>query len=380
MAAENNNSRRLILLVEDETKIAKLFNHNLTKAGFNCEVAVNGREGIEKAESLKPDIIISDIMMPDVDGIEFRKMLLDNPELKPIPFVFLTAKGDEGDILHGYELDIEDYITKTSSPKVIIAKVKAILKSLEKERNKVVGEVQKAADNMGTRVVPDTFPVMKGFDVKHWHVPYKNVPGGDFIDYIQLDENRLVVVLGDVMGKRWGAWYFAVAYAGYIRSAIRMVLESTRKLVPSKILKRVNNAVFKDERISEVFITLSVIVIDRNTNTVLYSGAGDLPILFCSDKVSTIKSNGLLLGFTKEGKYEDYKFNMEKGDKIFLITDGIIESRNKEGEMLTQNGLVKMIEGIKKGEDTMKKIKNDFIEFTSNDFEDDVSMVVIKRS
>ena len=380
MTAENQNSRKLILLVEDETKIAKLFNHNLVKAGFNCEVAVNGREGIEKAESLKPDIIISDIMMLDVDGIEFRKMLLDNPELKPIPFVFLTAKGTDDDILQGYELDIEDYITKTSSSKVVIAKVKAILNSLENERDKVVGEVKKAADKMGTKVLPDTFPAMKGFNVKHWHMPYKNVPGGDFIDYIQLDENRLVIILGDVMGKRWGAWYFAVAYAGYVRSAIRMVLESKLKLVPSEILKRVNNAVFRDERISEVFVTLSVIVIDRNTNMVLYGGAGDLPILFCSDKVSAIKSNGLLLGFAKDSKYEDYKIDMKKGDKIFLITDGIIESRNKEGKMLSPNGLVKMIGGIKKGQDTLRKIKNDLIEFTSNDFEDDVSLVVIKRS
>lgn len=380
MTQENYNARRLILLVEDEVKIAKLFNRNLVKAGFYCEVAVNGREGLEKAESLRPDIIISDIMMPDIDGIEFRRMLLNNPELKPIPFVFLTVKDDDEDILHGYKLDIEDYIIKTSSPDVIVAKVKAILRSLDKERNKVVGEVQKAADTMGTKVVPDAFPAMKGFNVKHWHVPYKNVPGGDFIDYIQLDENRLVVVLGDVMGKRWGAWYFAVAYAGYVRSAIRMVLESTQKVLPSEILSKVNHAVFRDERISEVYVTLSVVVVDRSTNTVLYGGAGDLPMLFCSEKVSTIKSDGLLLGFSKESKYEDYNVDMKKGDKIFLITDGIIESRNDEGDMLTQSGLIKMISGIKKGDDILKRIKNEFIEFTSNDFDDDVSIVLIKRS
>ena len=112
----------------------------------------------------------------------------------------------------------------------------------------------------------------------------------------------------------------------------------------------------------------------------LYGGAGDLPMLFCSEKVSTIKSDGLLLGFSKDSKYENYNVDMKKGDKIFLITDGIIESRNDEGKMLTQNGLIKMISGIKKGDDILKKIKNEFAEFTSNDFDDDVSIVVIKRS
>jgi len=373
-----NKATGSILLVEDEPNIAKLFHYNLTKSGFKCEVAVNGREGFEKAQSLKPDLIISDIMMPEVDGFEFRRLLLQNPELKSIPFIFLTAKGEEEDILQGYELEIEDYIIKTSSPKIVIAKVSAMLKTLEKERGKVVDEVQKAADNMGAKVVPEEFPSFAGFDIKHWHVPFKNIPGGDFIDYINLDDSRLIVVLGDVMGKRWGAWYFAVAYAGYVRSAIRMVLESAQELVPSEILKRVNDAVFRDERISEVFITLSVVVIDKTQNKVLYGGAGDLPVILKSDEVITIKSKGLLLGFTKEGDYKDYEIPMNTGNELFLITDGIIESRDKDGNMLGQEGLMKIVSEIKDGEDSLEKIKTGFIDFTQNDFEDDVSLVIIK--
>ncbi|OGU61724.1 MAG: response regulator [Ignavibacteria bacterium RBG_13_36_8] len=367
-----------ILLVEDEANIAKLYHYNLTKAGFSCEVAKNGAEGFEKAKSVKPDLIISDIMMPNVDGYEFRKMLLADSELKTIPFIFLTAKGEEESILLGYELEIEDYLIKTSSPKIIIAKVTAILKSLEKERGKVVGEVQKAADTMGAKVVPDEFPKLEGFVVKHWHMPYKNVPGGDFIDYIKIDDENLIVVLGDVMGKRWGAWYFAIAYAGYVRSAIRMVLESTQDLVPSEILKRVNDAVFRDERISEVFITLSVVVINHKTNKALYGGAGDLPIVCKGDDVTTIKSKGLLLGFSKEGDYKDYEIDLKSGNEIYLITDGIIESRNKEGKMMGQEGLVKIISEIDSNGDSYEMFQKGVIDFTGNDFEDDVSLVFIK--
>lgn len=382
-ATENNKSGITILLVEDEFNIAKLFIHNLSKAGFNCELAQNGKEGLKLAQEIKPDLIISDIMMPVMDGFEFRKELLKIPELKSIPFVFLTAKGAEEDILKGFDLEIEDYIIKTSSPKVVIAKVSAILKSLEKERVKVVDEVQKAADTMGATVVPDAPPQFSGLQIKQWHMPFKNVPGGDFIDYFKIDDNNLIVVLGDVMGKRWGAWYFAIAYAGYVRSATRFVLESasgrTNEYKPSEILQKVNQSVYKDERIAEVFITLSIIVIDAKNKIAKYSGAGDLPIIFkSSNKSQYIQSSGLLLGFSQSGQYEDHEMSLKIGDEILLLTDGITESRNKNGEQYGQERLLKFLDSLNPNDDTIELLKNEIMNFTNGELEDDVSVIFIK--
>lgn len=378
MTANENKSSSMILLVEDEPNIAKLFMFNLSKAGFACEHAINGIEGLEKAHKLKPDLIISDIMMPEMDGLEFRKQLLLDTELKAIPFVFLTAKGSEDDILQGFELEVEDYIIKTSSPKIVIAKVSAILKSLEKERVKVVDEVQKAADTMGAKVVPDEAPSFEGFKIKHWHLPFKNVPGGDFIDYFKIDDDNLVIVFGDVMGKRWGAWYFAVAYAGYVRSATRFVLESGKGFSPSEILHKVNESVYKDERISEVFITLSVITLNRKDKIAKYSGAGDLPIIYRSDKTEYINSKGLLLGFSKSGEYEDHEIKLNGGDEIFLVTDGITESRNKSGELYGQENLLALINRLNPNEDSIEQIQKEIFDFTGGELEDDVSIISVK--
>ena len=88
------------------------------------------------AKSFNPDIIISDIMMPEIDGFGFRKMLLEDIQLKSIPFVFLTAKNSEKDILEGYDLDITDYVLKTSGTKVVVAKVSAIIRILVKKDKK----------------------------------------------------------------------------------------------------------------------------------------------------------------------------------------------------------------------------------------------------
>ena len=378
MTQENSKTTGTILLVEDEFNISKLFSYNLTKAGFHCEVACNGREGMEVAEKIHPDLIISDVMMPEVDGYEFRKRLLEHPDLKQIPFVFLTAKGDEDDILQGFDLEIEDYIIKTSSPKVVIAKVSAILKSLEKERVKVVDEVQKAADSMGAKTVPEEFPVLEGVQIKHWHMPFKNVPGGDFIDYFKMDDDNLAIILGDVMGKRWGAWYFAVAYAGYVRSAARFVLESSNEYSPSHILQKVNESVFKDERISEVFITLSIIIINTKNMIAKYSGAGDLPLIVKSKVVERIISKGVLLGFSKSGEYEDYELKLTSGDELFLVTDGITEARNKAGELYGEERFMKFVGSLNGNEDTIEQIKKEILDYTGGEMDDDISVIAVK--
>lgn len=369
-----------ILLVEDEANVAKLFSYNLQKAGLKCEIAVDGQDGFEKAKEIKPDLIISDIMMPKMNGFEFRKRLLDNPELRSIPFVFLTAKGEDDDILEGYELEIEDYIIKTSTPKVVIAKVRAILQSKKKERAKTVEEVQKAAGSLGAKVVPSEFPKFEGYEIKHWHVPFEETPGGDFIDYVNVNDDYLVVVLGDVMGKKWGAWYFAVAYAGYVRSAIRFAVESTKELKTGEIVQSVNKSIFKDERLSDVFITLSVVLLNKKERTANYSGAGDLPIFVKKgDDVSIVKSEGLLLGFNEEGDYKDIVIDLKQGESIYLISDGIIESRNPgTGEQFGKDRLIDVIKRTKFEDDTLDKIKQEFSDYTGGKYEDDVSLLSIR--
>ena len=293
--------------------------------------------------------------------------------------MLFRSKGEEDDVLQGYDLEIEDYIIKTASPKIVIAKVSAILKSLERERVKVVDEVQKAADSMGAKVVPDEVPPFSDFSVRHWHQPYKNVPGGDFIDYVKVDEDQLVIVFGDVMGKRWGAWYFAVAYAGYVRSATRFVLESSSTdLQPSEIIKKVNDSVYKDERISEVFVTLTIIVLDRKKKVAKYAGAGDLPLIFKRKEVKTVHSKGLLLGFSNNEEYENIELPLESGDELFLFTDGITESRNPQGELYGEERLLEFIKNMPEDKDALELIRNEIYSFSNNEVEDDISVISIK--
>ena len=369
-----------IFLVDDDSGLSKIFKYNLERAGFECKTAQSGAEALEILKTFVPDVIISDIMMPHMNGYDFREKILEIHNLKSIPFIFLTAKGDEQDILDGYEYDITDYVLKTEGPKVIVAKVKAIIKSLSKERQKIVSELHHAADSLRVKVVPDNPPGFNGFSIRHWHVPFEGIPGGDYIDYYQIDENHLAVVLGDVMGKKWGAWYFAFAYAGYIRSALRGVFQSAKVYSPSAILDDVNRSVYKDAKVSEVFSTVSIVILDNKNLTASYAGAGDLPLFLkrkSVDSAENIRSKGTLLGFSAEGEYEDTIVSLKKGDTLILTTDGIIESRNTDNK---QYGLSRFIEqmSLSNSQSRFEHMVEDFTKFTNGHFEDDISMIGIE--
>jgi sigma-B regulation protein RsbU (phosphoserine phosphatase) len=370
-----------ILLVDDDHSLAKLFQYNLSKAGFECEIATSAEDGLKLARANIPDIIVSDIMMPNIDGFQFRRILLTDNNLRSVPFVFLTSKGEEKDILDGYDLGIADYVLKTAGPRVVVAKVSAIIKSLGKERQKIVTELHQAADSLRIKVVPDNSPEFTGFDIKHWHIPFHGIPGGDFIDYYPLDSDNMAVVLGDVMGKKWGAWYFAFAYAGYVRSALRVALQTINEFSPSQILQQVNKSVYQDAKVSEVFATLSIITINKNTKIAKYAGAGDLPIIYknsASGSIETVRSKGLLLGFAEQGNYEDMSVKLDKDDLIILVTDGIIESRDSNGNQFGLEKLKEAMAAIKPEDDPVEPIKSSFTDFTKGKFEDDISLITIK--
>ena len=114
-----------ILLIEDETRIRFLLRDYFLKEGFNIIEAADGDEGLNFFISNKIDLVILDIMMPKVDGITVLEMIR---KVSTVPVIWLTAKGQEEDKLCGYEMGADDYITKPFSPKILIAKVKALLK------------------------------------------------------------------------------------------------------------------------------------------------------------------------------------------------------------------------------------------------------------
>lgn len=120
-------TQKKILLIDDEQDILEILSYNLEKEGYEVHTATNGKEGIEKAREMVPDLILLDVMMPEKDGIETCEDLRKIPELQKTLIVFLSARSEEFSQLAGFQAGANDYIVKIIKPKVLISKVNALL-------------------------------------------------------------------------------------------------------------------------------------------------------------------------------------------------------------------------------------------------------------
>ena len=125
---EIDTSSYKILIVDDEPDILEIINYNLKKEGFNVFQARTGREAIETAKQQVPDLILLDIMLPEMDGIETCEEIRKLPSLSHTTIAFLTARGEDYSQIAGFEAGGDDYITKPIKPKVLISRIKALLK------------------------------------------------------------------------------------------------------------------------------------------------------------------------------------------------------------------------------------------------------------
>ena len=120
--------RENILVVEDEEEIRELVRYNLAKEGYSVSLTGSGEEALRKARASLPHLVILDLMLPGLDGLEVCKVLKGDPATREVRVVMLTAKGEEADIVAGLELGADDYITKPFSPRVLIARIRAVLR------------------------------------------------------------------------------------------------------------------------------------------------------------------------------------------------------------------------------------------------------------
>jgi two-component system, OmpR family, alkaline phosphatase synthesis response regulator PhoP len=126
--------KETILVVDDEEDILELVRFNLAREGYQVICSGTGEASLAIARKDHPDLIVQDLMLPGIDGLEVTKSLKDDPRTRDIPIVMLTAKGEEADIVIGLELGADDYVTKPFSPRILVARIRAILRRNPKEQ------------------------------------------------------------------------------------------------------------------------------------------------------------------------------------------------------------------------------------------------------
>ena len=137
-----NNSEIKILCVDDEPDILEILKYNLSNEGYQISTAKDGKIAVKKAKETHPNLIIMDIMMPNMDGIEACEILRSDESFNDTLIMFLTARGEDYSYVAAYEAGADDYVTKPVKPKILLSKVKGLLRRSKKYSNKEVDEIE----------------------------------------------------------------------------------------------------------------------------------------------------------------------------------------------------------------------------------------------
>ena len=182
-----------ILLVDDEPDILEIVGYNLTAEGYNVVTAENGVEAIKKAKKKRPHLIILDVMMPEMDGIEACEQIRKIPDLQHTIITFLTARGEDYSQVAGFDAGADDYITKPIRPKVLISKVKALLRRVKEE------DTSSNVVKIGTLVINrDEYKIVK--DKKEIVLPRKEF---ELLSLLASKPGK-VFKREDILDKVWG--------------------------------------------------------------------------------------------------------------------------------------------------------------------------------
>ncbi|WP_207424810.1 PP2C family protein-serine/threonine phosphatase [Desertivirga brevis] len=375
-------SQKKILLVDDDRFILTLFDKALSTEGFQCLSANSVADALEILKTELPDIILSDYQMPGTDGFEFRSVVLNDKRLKNIPFVFLTSYTDRDMIQRGLDMLAVDYIDKETPVALVVSKLNNILQAIRKQHEKSMNEIRVAAEALNLSSVPSGPPVVEGFKVNFLYKSFEDYPGGDFIDFIRFDNRFTFMILGDVMGKKWGAWFFSFNFLSYIRSAIRLCVFDG-DLSTASIIQKINKVIFMDPVLGDVLSTLSLLMIEHETGKVYYSGAGDLPLIWYKAKEKKslkVNSSGLLLGVMLEGQYNEELIELMPGDQLLVISDGMIDFEENGEKKSDYDLFFNLIQPMLGREETLDMIKNvTFSDKKSKELVDDCSLLFIER-
>lgn len=157
-----NANKYRILLVDDETDILEFLGYNIEREGYEVHISNNGRDAIKKAAEIKPHLILLDVMMPEMDGIETCEELRRSPQHENTLIAFLTARGEDYSQIAGFSAGADDYISKPIKPKVLISRIQALLKRVRTSENELSAEKSQIIEMSDILIDRDRFLVTKG--------------------------------------------------------------------------------------------------------------------------------------------------------------------------------------------------------------------------
>ncbi len=323
--------KKLVLVVDDAPANLQVVN-SILKDDFKIRVATSGAKALELVKVKPyPDLILLDVMMPEMDGYEVCAILKASPETKDIPVIFLTGRTEADDETRGFKVGAVDYIHKPFSPAVVQARVHTHLvlrearEQLARQLLTINNELEMARE-IQLSILPHEIPKIRGLGIAARYLPMNSV-AGDFYDFILVDEKRVGILVADVSGHGLPA--------ALIASMLKVALsaQTAHASDPARVLNGLNHSLCG--KFKYHFVTAAYIFVDMEKHIMRYAAGGHPPLLLwqaATASASEIVQNGLLLGMFPQETYSSVEIAVQPGDKAILYTDGILETSSPSDE------------------------------------------------
>ena len=330
----------LILIVDDNPANVEIFGMRLSANNYEIITASDGEAGLAMAKEHLPDLILLDIMMPKMDGIEVCRHLKADSSLPFMPIIMVTAKTDSKDVVAGLEAGADEYLTKPVNHAALVARVKSMLRikllhdTVIEQSAQLQGQL-KTATKIQSLFWPD-IPDLEG-DSHIWAaaIPAAYV-SGDLYDVIPLPDGSLLAYVADVSDKGVPAALVMAALSTKIRSEARNQYEI------DALLQTVNKSTYNLTSEEGFFATIVLTRYWPQSGKMQLAMGGHLQPLWISDtnirNLPQIK--GISLVVTQEAQYEKKEISLAPGESILLFTDGVIEAENEDNELFGNERLV----------------------------------------
>ena len=317
-----------ILVVDDNPVNLQLVVRTLDGSGHRILAARNGAAAIEIARRAAPDLVLLDVMMPDMNGFDVYQRLNSRVDGPQVPVIFLSALDDAADKIAGLGLGAVDYVTKPIQPEEVRVRVDNHLtrlyleRELRRNRDLLDRELANVAE-LQQLMLPQSMPV--GFAA---HYRTSRHAGGDYYDVMPLDDSRVSFIVADVSGHG--------ASAAIVMAMIRTLFHTLGDAAgdPAAALRRID-AQFGFLRDSAVFATAVYGVVDTARRTIRFASAGHpLPLVSRSGETTTLDCEGALpLLFAHPAPIPTAEHQLSAGDRILVYTDGITDRQEPSGDM-----------------------------------------------
>ena len=346
----NNQPGSKILVVDDEPMNIRLLQIRLQAEGYTVLTATNGQEAIEQVKVGKPDLILLDVMMPEMNGFKVCQWIRENESTRFLPVVMVTALIGDDDRIKAIGVGADDFISKPFDHYEVLARVRSLLRikqyrdaledanqKLEVHNARLVNELQMARE-IQEILIPQNLSSLAGFRVSAHYIPEIDV-GGDFFDLWEIEPGKLGVFISDVMGHG--------VSAAFVTVFIKTVVEEIRSQIsdPGQLLETVN-ARFNRLISSQLFMftTAFYAEIDLPNETLSCANAGHpFPFIIHSRQGMCEpigdKDTGKGLGITPNAVYKTHHYPFDRFNGLFLYTDGAYEIQNPQGEEFSTDRL-----------------------------------------